>query len=272
MKRVLLYLVLLCGACEYETNNYYGLDGDGGAARNDTMNSSDLVFTITPVLHGNCGKELDLVLVSSLVKQGIVDVHLDEPGPITVQLGGGGAVGGPFMGVNADYDAYALLEWGVEGGSASAEVDWKQGQTVTVMASNLRVMACLQVMPGGAVPATPVTVRLSAFAAPGYMPHSPPQRTYHWRAPVAGLGVGSTHQKNQAYPPFARTAQVVVVPRTSQVELEYQNWLATDVLDLVAVSFPSEPYPIPSTAAKVIMTNVGLAPISYIGMVHDLEL
>lgn len=144
----------------------------------------------------------------------------------------------------------AIVEWGVGGARSRAYVDWREGATISVPASWLRVHAL--VPPDGAAnaPGTTGLYTLAAFAAPGWARSRNAQRTIYLGSVNAGASSAVF-----AVPPFAETATVLALDPAGNITAgTIQFWQSPDGVTgnvgnyLQSGNTPGQ-FPIPNGAA-----------------------
>lgn len=153
----------------------------------------------------------------------------------------------------------AIIEWGVGGTSAVAEIDFLNGQTVSLICSFLRIRAAVV---AGAVPdisGTSAVYTLSAFVGPGF------GRTNAHKTVYVGSVAAGAESSVFAVPPFAKYATVIscdpaATPVVTKATLRF--WQSpsgvaggTNVGNFVVNGDQPWPFPIPAAAAYASVIN-----------------
>lgn len=149
----------------------------------------------------------------------------------------------------------AIVEWGVGGTRAVAYVDWREGATIGVPASFLRVTPIIPPDALANAPGTSGVYTLSAFASPGFPRSRNAQRTVF-------LGVINANAESNVFavPPFAERATLIGLDPTAEVTSgSIQFWRSPDGTSPAGAFFQSgnQPigFPVPNGAAYFTITS-----------------
>jgi hypothetical protein len=184
-------------------------------------------------------------------------------------------------GVTVEFSPIAFLQLGIGGQAFFAEVDFIQGQMLSLASSWLRVDAGLVWVPSVPAPSGVVPSQMvGASVAAGVVAHaSKPQRTRGSNNHITPGGIPYGYGPAGSWaiytiPNFATSFRVVANPNNSQCMVWVRGYgvASPPVAAYSLVAYPTVDLPLPSDSVEIVLVNLGAADIESHRVIFGLSL